>query len=114
MENEEGTTSSSKKDTLNPEIDLIPEENFKEEDQKRIYGFTVGVVDPNAYQKVELSPRRFININNHIQGETRKKYIDLLKAYEKVFAWSHEDLKGIDLKYGQHRIDLIEGAIHIK
>jgi hypothetical protein len=38
----------------------------------------------------------------------------MLKAYEDVFAWSHEDLKGVDPKYGQHRIDLVEGAIPIR
>jgi hypothetical protein len=34
---------------LDPEVDLILEENFQQEDQKGIYGFTEGVVDPNAF-----------------------------------------------------------------
>jgi hypothetical protein len=121
VENEGGNSSpglASSSGTQLPhvetETDLIPEEYYKEEDKKGNYGFTKGVVDPNAYEKVESTLGRSVNISTHIQGEVWEKYVDLLKAYEKVFAWSHEDLKGIDPKYGQHQIDLMEGAIPIR
>jgi hypothetical protein len=55
-----------------------------------------------------------VNISNHIQRDMRRKYIENLQTYKGVFAWSHEDLKEIDPKYGQHRIDLMEGAIPIR
>jgi hypothetical protein len=92
----------------------LTEGEIQTDGMKGIYGFTEGIVDPIACQKVELAPGKFINISNHIQGELKDKFIAMLKAYEDVFAWSHEDLKGIDPKYGQHRIDLVEGAIPIR
>jgi hypothetical protein len=70
--NEEGTTSGLEKDPLNPEIYLIPEENFKEEDQKGIYSFTEGIVDPNAYQKVELHQEGSLTLATVSKGKLGK------------------------------------------
>ena len=34
----------------------------------------------------------------------------LVKEYKDVFAWSHEDMKGLDLKFYQHKINLATDA----
>ena len=33
--------------------------------------------------------------------------IELLHEYKDVFAWSHEDMKGLDPKFYQHQINLV-------
>ncbi|CAM6094832.1 unnamed protein product [Calypogeia fissa] len=77
-------------------------------------GFTEGIVDPKACQQLEIEPGRFLNISKHIQGELKEEYLLLLKRYRDIFAWSHVDLKGIPPYLGQHRIDLMEGAVPIR
>ena len=36
--------------------------------------------------------------------------IALLKEYKDVFSWSHEDMKGLDPKFFQHKINLATDA----
>ena len=36
--------------------------------------------------------------------------ISLLTEYKDVFAWSHEDMKGLDPKFYQHKINLAADA----
>jgi Reverse transcriptase (RNA-dependent DNA polymerase) len=71
-------------------------------------------VDPKQCQKIEIEPGKFINISRHIQGDLKTLYLDLLQQYKDVFAWSHSDLKGIPAHLGEHRIDLLDGAIPIR
>ena len=35
---------------------------------------------------------------------------DLLRDFKDVFAWSHEDMKGLDPKFYQHKINLATDA----
>ena len=35
---------------------------------------------------------------------------DLLRDFKDVFAWSHEDMKGLDPKFYQHKINLAMDA----
>ncbi|KAL2624212.1 hypothetical protein R1flu_008457 [Riccia fluitans] len=37
-----------------------------------------------------------------------------LEMYRDVFAWRIEDMKGIRAKWGQHRIDLLEGSVLVR
>lgn len=71
-------------------------------------------MDPRQCQKIEVEPDKFINISSHIEGELQDKYIALLIQYKDVFAWSPKDLKGIPPYLGEHRIDLVEGAIRVR
>jgi hypothetical protein len=89
-----GTNRISFQDTPNPKTELLTKGEIQTDDKEGIYGFTKEVVDPNACQKVVLAPGKFINISTHIQGKLNDKFIAMLRAYEDVFAWSHEDLKG--------------------
>ena len=36
--------------------------------------------------------------------------IKLLQEYKDVFTWSHEDMKGLDLKFYQYQINLATDA----
>lgn len=75
---------------------------------------TEGMVDPRQVQKIKLESGKFINIGKHIKGELKERYINLLKQYKDVFAWSHKDLKGTHPWLGEHRIDLNEGAVPVR
>ena len=40
--------------------------------------------------------------------QEKDKYIELLKEYQDVFAWSYEDLKSYDTNIIQHKIPIKE------
>ena len=40
----------------------------------------------------------------------RETMIELIQEYKDVFAWSHEDMKGLDPKFYQHQINLATEA----
>ena len=43
-----------------------------------------------------------------------KEYVELLKEYSDVFAWTPLDLWRIPLDLGEHHIDLIDGVVPVK
>ena len=45
-----------------------------------------------------------------IRLEEKNKLIALLRQYKDVFAWSFEDMKGLDLAFYQHQINLHKDA----
>ena len=47
-----------------------------------------------------------ILIAKEMELEDKAKLIDLLRQYKDVFAWSFEDMKGLDLAFCQHQINL--------
>ena len=50
-------------------------------------------------------PRR-LSIAKNLTPPERVAMIDLLQEYNDVFAWSHEDMKGLEPKFYQHKINL--------
>jgi hypothetical protein len=49
---------------------------------------------------------KFIKLSKYLPHEYKQKYIDFLKEYVEVFAWSYEDLKNYDTNIIQHKIPL--------
>ena len=47
-----------------------------------------------------------VQIESMLSSEERKYLIALLKDFKDVFAWSYEDMPGIDPEIVQHRIPL--------
>ena len=45
---------------------------------------------------------------------TRKKLIDLLQEYSDVFAWSYQDMPGLDTNIVVHRLPLREKCAPVK
>ena len=39
-----------------------------------------------------------------MKAEEKTGMIELLMEYKDIFAWSYEDMKGLDLKFCQHQI----------
>ena len=47
--------------------------------------------------------RRMIQIGSKLSSQERQLLVDLLQEFKDVFAWSYEDMPGIDTKIIQHR-----------
>ena len=50
---------------------------------------------------------RPLSIAKDLPPSEKMTLIELLREYKDVFAWSHKDMKGLDLKFYQHQIDLL-------
>ena len=55
-----------------------------------------------------------IKISSTINGEERKDLKDLLTKFQEVFAWSYEDMLGIDPEIAQHHVDAHAHMVPIK
>ena len=56
------------------------------------------------------SEPRLLSIAKELLPDQKKSMIALLIEYKDVFAWSHEDMKGLDPKFYQHKINLASDA----
>ena len=52
------------------------------------------------------SDPRLLSIVKGLLPSQKEAMIALLKEYKDVSAWSHEDMKGLDPKFYQHKINL--------
>ena len=52
------------------------------------------------------SDPRMLSIVKELLQDQREAMIALLTEYKDVFAWSHEDMKGLNPKFYQHKINL--------
>jgi hypothetical protein len=53
---------------------------------------------------------KFVKLSKYLPIEHKKKYIELLKEYKDVFAWSYEDLKTYATYIIEHKITLKPGV----
>ena len=72
------------------------------------------VVRPSDYEKVEVQEGKSFFLSKSLSATEKKKYVKLLSEYVDVFAWASSDLTGIPLHLGEHRIDLVEGAVPVR
>ena len=72
------------------------------------------IVNPMDYSKVKTQQGRTFYLANTLDDTDRQAYVSLLSEFSDVFAWSPSDLTGISPKLGEHRIDLVEGAIPVR
>ena len=56
------------------------------------------------------SDPRLLSIAKELSPAQKEKMVALLTEYRDVFAWSHEDMKGLDPKFYQHKINLATDA----
>ena len=57
---------------------------------------------------------RLIKIRSTLNEEEKKDLKELLIEFQKVFAWSYEDMSGIDLEIAQHHIDTHAHMVPVK
>ena len=88
------------------EIRTVPEER----DPDRIKA----IVNPTDYSKIETKEGKAFYLANALDNNERQSYVSLLSEFSDVFAWSPSDLTGISPTLGEHRIDLVEGAVPVR
>ena len=70
-------------------------------------------VTASALEDVNIgttSEPRLLSIAKELAPNQKQAMIALLTEYKDVFAWSHEDMKGLDPKFYQHKINLAADA----
>ena len=87
-------------------LDLIKEKNEKR--PRPVFEETVSINLGN-----EEDPR-MVQIGSTLSSEEHEQLVDLLKEFQDVFAWSYEDMPGIDPEIVQHRIPLYPDAKPVK
>ena len=50
---------------------------------------------------------RPVSVAKEMMPEEKSEMVTLLKEYKNVFAWSYEDMKGLDPKFYQHQIQIL-------
>lgn len=61
----------------------------------------------------EQNPK-MIKLSKSFPPDEKLKYVELIKQFQDVFAWSYEDLKSYDTFVIQHTIPLKENKNHSK
>ena len=72
------------------------------------------IVNPTDYSKVETREGKAFYLANTLDDKDMQSYVSLLSEFSDVFAWSPSDLTGISPRLGEHKIDLVEGAIPVR
>ena len=72
------------------------------------------IVNPTDYSKVEVGKGKAFYLANTMNREERRSYVSLLSDFSDVFAWSPSDLTGISPRLGEHKIDLVDGAVPVR
>ena len=57
---------------------------------------------------------REIRIDSSLSPDERSRLIDLLRSYLEVFAWSYEDMPGLDPTIVQHHLPILPHARLVK
>ena len=58
--------------------------------------------------------KKEVKIGTTLSSATRKELIDLLQDYSDVFAWSYQDMPGLDTDIVVHRLPLREECMPVK
>ena len=52
------------------------------------------------------NPKKYIRVGANMEGKIKQDIVQFLKKNIDVFAWSHEDMPGIDLSVITHRLNI--------
>ena len=58
--------------------------------------------------------KKEVKIGTTLSSATREELIDLLQDYNDVFAWSYQDMLGLDTNIVVHRLPLREECMLVK
>ena len=74
-----------------------------EQDEKTIQSFEEQVKLVNLGSEDDVKE---VKIGSRLCPEVKKGLIDLLREYSDVFAWSYQDMPGLDYEIVEHRLSL--------
>ncbi|KAL3690876.1 hypothetical protein R1sor_004527 [Riccia sorocarpa] len=75
---------------------------------------TEGVVNPDDCIDVRIDEQKALKISRDVSQEELTLFGELFLEYQDVFAWSLENMPGIPKEYGEHRIDVVDGATPVR
>ncbi|KAL3698608.1 hypothetical protein R1sor_012684 [Riccia sorocarpa] len=75
---------------------------------------TEGMVNPDDCIDVRIEEKKALKISKNVSQEELTEFGELFLEYQDIFAWSLENMPGIPKIYGEHRIDLTEGAVPVR
>ncbi|KAL3697673.1 hypothetical protein R1sor_011749 [Riccia sorocarpa] len=75
---------------------------------------TEGVVNPDDCIDVRIDEQKALKISRDVSQEELTLSGELFLEYQDVFAWSLENMPGIPKEYGEHRIDVVDGATPVR
>jgi hypothetical protein len=52
---------------------------------------------------------KIVKLSKYLPSQVKSKYVELLKQYKDVFAWSYDDLRTYDTSVIEHKIPLKHG-----
>ena len=102
---------SSGNEVLNIERILIDEHLINKEDEAKIKPIENETIKINLGT---LENSKEAKIGSTLSSEEREKLTKLLKEFLEVFAWSYEDIPGINLDIVQHRIPTLPEVKPVK
>ena len=76
---------------------------FLEQDEKIIQPFEEQIELVNLGSEDDVKE---VNIGSRLYPDVKKGLIDLLREYSYVFAWSYQDMPGLDSEIVEHRLPL--------
>jgi len=80
------------------DFNVIPKKSQIEPPKENIEDYNIGTKD---------NPK-MIKLSKSLPPDQKLKYVELIKEFQDVFAWSYEDLKSYDTSVIQHTIPLKE------
>ena len=81
------------------------------QDEKQLFPYQEVTETINLGTKKE---RREVKIGTTLSPVTRKELINLFQKYSDVFAWSYQDMLGLDTNIVVHRLQLREKCASVK
>ncbi|RDY03821.1 hypothetical protein CR513_12550, partial [Mucuna pruriens] len=76
--------------------------------------FEAQVRDLESVSLQEETEGREFRIGKQLPPASRAKLLELLKEYTDIFAWSYQDMPGLDRQIVEHRLPLLPGATPIR
>ena len=84
---------------------------FVEQDERQILPHQETIEAVNLGTEKE---KKEVKVGTMLSPATRKELIDLLQDYNDVFAWSYQDMPGLDTDIVVHRLSLKEECMPVK
>ena len=80
----------------------------KEEGIRQVYKEDGQEVAGDKVEEVQVGDeeKRTVRVNKQLPNQFRKDLLELFEKFQDVFAWDHNELKGIDPRVCQHKIPL--------
>ena len=72
------------------------------------------IVNPTDYSKFKVGAGKAFYLGNTLDKKEMRTFARLLTDFSDVCAWSPSDLIGVSPRLGEHKINLIKGAVPIR